>query len=223
MSSHTRPPSGQLSQDRASSSPAAALSPQILMAAANLLIAVPFPQVTLDDVMRGTSLHTSHPGTQSLSMHAIGAGILDHERASMRSAKESAFAASEDPLERLVYVFRTVGENLAHDTVVRAGVRIAAESRQYFPERRIDPFLTWERFVTTQLEHAHLKHSLRADIDIPGAVRIIVAAGMGTKDLVAFQDAWNEAPARFEETIVGVVELMMRERTAPHEATRSSE
>ncbi|TFD11650.1 hypothetical protein E3T35_09110 [Cryobacterium sp. TMT1-2-2] len=173
----------------------------ILGIAAQRLVLVPFAAVTLDQISSDAGLAAGRVELSFPTMRSIGSGILDHERESMRIVRENAFAASSTPLARLVHVFRSVGENLANDIVVRAGVRIAGESRHFFPERRLDPFRTWASFVTTQLTEARNRGDLRAGVNISETVEAVLAAGMRVKDLISFHDAWHEAPERFETVV----------------------
>lgn len=180
----------------------------ILNVAAEHLAATPLPVVTMAQIVDDAGLSLEQVAPLYSSVHTIASVILDHERGSMHAAQERVFEATDDPLERLTLAFRFVGENLATDMLVRAGVRIAYESRDLFPERRLDPFRTWEKFVTTQLVAAESKGLLRAGVDVAGLVWIIVAAGMGTKDLLAFHDTWDEASIRLEATVAAVLDLV---------------
>jgi len=177
----------------------------LLTIAANRLASIRYSEATLDDIASDAGLAVDDVLQVFPSMHMIGARILDHERLSMKRAQRNAFAEAEDPLTRLVLAFRAVGENLANDIIVRAGVRIASESREFFPERRLDPFKTWEGFATTQMTDALASGALPADVDVSKAVRTIVTKGMEAKDLLAARDAWDEAPELFERTVTDVL------------------
>lgn len=194
----------------APASPRGQDSPRTVVAhvAASRLARAPFAGVTIEDVAADAGLPLPYVRTLFADMHDIGAVVLDHERASMRAVQERVSRDASDALEQLVLSFRLVGENLANDVVVRAGVRLASESREHFPERRLDPFRTWEAFVTAQLTRARDAGLLKKRVDIADMVWIVVAAGMGTKDLVAFQGAWDQAPARLEAVVRNVVSLI---------------
>jgi hypothetical protein len=75
-------------------------------------------------------------------------------------------------------------------------------------QRRLDPFRTWEKFVATQLVDAESKGLIHSSVDVPGVVWIIVAAGIGTKDLFTFHGTWSDAPARLEGTVRSVLDLV---------------
>lgn len=180
----------------------------LLYVAASRLARVPFAAVTIDDIVADSGLPNFYVRGLFADMHEIGTTVLDHERASMRTVQERVSKAGTDPLEQLMLAFRLVGENLASDVVVRAGVRLASESREYFPERRLDPFRTWEAFVTTQLTRARDADLLKKRVDIANTVWTVVAAGMGTKDLIAFHDAWDQAPTRLEAVVRNIVSLI---------------
>jgi AcrR family transcriptional regulator len=180
----------------------------VVLVAASRLARVPFAAVTFEDIAAESGLPQDYVQALFDDMHDVGAAILDHERTSMRAVQERVARDASDALEQLVLAFRLVGENLASDAVVRAGVRLAAESREHFPERRLDPFRTWEAFVTAQLTRARDAGLLKESVDIANTVWIVVAAGIGTKDLVAFQDAWDQAPVRLEAVVRNIVSLV---------------
>ena len=180
----------------------------LVQLAASRLARVPLASVTIEDIAADASFPTSDIRGVFADMHELGTAVLDHERASMRAVQERALQHASAPLEQLVLAFRLVGENLADDVVVRAGVRIAGESRDHFPERRLDPFRTWEAFVTARLVQAEEAGLLKANVDIANMAWIVVAAGMGTKDLIAFHDAWAQAPERLEAVVRHIVSLI---------------
>lgn len=180
----------------------------ILHVAAALLEQDPFPSVRFEDVVTNAGVPDSHVRGLFRDMHEIGTAILDHERASMHSVQQRSSLLASNPLEQLAGAFRMVGENLAKDLIVRAGVRIAAESRHYFPERRLDPFQTWQGFVSAHLARARHQGLIRTEVDLPALTWIVVAAGMGTKDALAFQDAWPQAANRMEATVRNIISLI---------------
>lgn len=126
--------------------------------------------------------------------------ILDIESASMRRIKEVIASGRADPLDKIVTAFRMVGDNLARDPKIRAGVVIASRWSGAFPERRIDPFRTWESFVAEALQESRRLGRIHQDIDVVEASWVIVAAGIGAKELIAFRDAWADAGPILERT-----------------------
>lgn len=123
------------------------------------------------------------------------------------------------PLERLQLAFRLVGRNLARDPIARAGIRIAAEAANCFPERKINPFRTWEMFVLRNLEEARTLGHLRPDVDIYSAAWLFVAAGMGTKDLLGFTGEWADAEERLSTIAeIAIDSLRARNDTSPTRA-----
>lgn len=165
----------------------------ILEQAAGLLAAVPYQTVTLEAVADELNISMDELLHHFPSMHSLGSAILTHEGATMRKAQQRAEEETPDPLVRLHLAFRLVGRNLAVDPIVRAGIRIAAEAAPWFPERNINPFRTWEAFVTRNLDEANDAGLLKAGTDIASASWLYVAAGMGTKDLLAFTGDWPSA------------------------------
>lgn len=202
------PGSGRVSRGEAGEAGDDDVRERILRVAAARLSRVPFMTVSLDDVSEDAGLPAASVRELFTDMHGIGSAILDHERSSMRVVQKRLSQQNSDPLDSLVLAFRLVGENLAGDIIVRAGVRMAAESRDFFPERQLDPFRTWEAFVAQHLTLAQEQGLLRADLDLPSSTWIMVAAGMGAKDLIAFHNSWRQAAAKLESTMRSLVKLV---------------
>ncbi len=182
-----------------------------LQAAAEMLAAEPYITVTLERIASIVQVPIENIEKWFPTMHALGAAVLDYERECMRRTQREAARRTSNPIERLLFVFRSIGDDLANDVVVRAGVRLAGESRQHFPERRLDPFAVWRDFVFRQLDEAKNKGLLHDRVNLDETVWLIVAAGMGTKDLLASRNAWTEAPARLEATLNTILMLVRSE------------
>jgi hypothetical protein len=117
-------------------------------------------------------------------------------------------ALGADPLDRIRLAFRSIGEVLANDVIVRAGTNIAAEARYAFPERRLDPSRTWEQFVSAELEQALAQRLVAHPLNAQATATLIVAAGLGTRDVLAIDNAWGDAPGRFESMIESILSLI---------------
>ncbi len=174
---------------------------KILAAAGELLSAQPYDTVSMPDIVEASGLGDADVLDVFDSMHDIGAAVLDHEGNSMRAAQRRAALEEENPVARLCLTFRLVGENLATDVLVRAGIRIAGESHHRFPERKINPFRTWHGFIASSLQEAVGRDVLsREPSTIDDTAWLLTAAGLGTKDLLMFTGDWDKAPMLLERT-----------------------
>lgn len=173
-----------------------------------------FAAVRFEDIARDAGIEEQAARGVFRSKTELASAILDHERLSMRTAMAEVVTQDAPPLEKLVQAFGRVGQNCADDVVVRAGVRLAAESRRYFPERRLDPFETWRAFVTAQLVHARCDGTLRDGIDTDDAVWLFVSAGIGAKDLIGFHDSWDRAGTQMAGTARTLVRMVSTEMAA---------
>ncbi|GAA2030890.1 hypothetical protein GCM10009720_08930 [Yaniella flava] len=176
----------------------------LLRVAAARLAKVPYSSVKIADVAKDAKVPEELIYRQFRDMHEIGSSILEHERSSMSNVQQRVLGMRLSPLEQLAEAFRMVGENLSKDIVVRAGVRIASESRNYFPDRRMDPFRTWEGFVSSQLSRAQDLGMIRVDLDLNSITWVIVAAGIGMKDILSVSNSWDTAPERFEKILQSI-------------------
>lgn len=177
----------------------------LIGAAAEILEARSYDAVTLQNIASKAGVDVSLVISEFSSMHELGSAILDAESATMHTAQRTAAGESDDPSVVLARTLQLVGESIASSPVVRAGMRLAVESRHHFPERKIDPYRTWHGFVSGQLDRAQERGQIRNDIDIDALTWLLVTAGMGTKDLLAFRNSWEETPSR----LTAIVDLLL--------------
>ncbi|GMA23290.1 hypothetical protein GCM10025864_10490 [Luteimicrobium album] len=181
---------------------------RVVAAAAGLFAERPYAEVRLDDVADTAGLTVDEVVARVGDLHAVASAVLTAEGGSMRAAMAAARERSDDPLDVLATTFRLVGENMASRVEVRAGMRLAAESHRHFPERRIDPYRTWRAFVVGQLTEATKRGLLRPGVDVDEVAWLLVSGGMGTKGLLEFRGAWDEAPRRLAgiaDAVVGLI------------------
>lgn len=190
---------------------------RVMRAAADILENLPYETVTLGDIADLSGLDAVDIEDIFGSMHELGSAILTYEGESMRAAQRLALDEARDALDRLRLAFRYVGENLANDSIVRAGVRIAGESHHRFPERKINPFRTWRGFITSVLDDAREEGSIQQDAVSGDAAWLLTAAGLGTKDLLTFTRDWREAPALLERVADQVIHILRAETPARNE------
>jgi AcrR family transcriptional regulator len=183
----------------------------LLVTGARLLEARPYETVTLRMVAKAADVEDGDATREFETLHALGSAILTAEGKSMRDAQTRAEREVHAPLARLQRTFRLVGDNLACSGVVRAGVRIAAESAHCFPERDINPFRTWENFITKVLVEAREAGLLWDNVILSDTAWLLTAAGIGTKDLLFFTGEWESAPVRLESIAAQVVATISRD------------
>ncbi|MGO4583792.1 TetR family transcriptional regulator [Arthrobacter sp. 2RAF6] len=183
----------------------------ILEAASQILAARPYTEVTLERIADLAGVTTGIVETTFGDVQGIATAVLDAESASMRHAQQAALEETGHPIDVLRRTFRYVGLNIATKPIVRAGIRIAAESREYFPERAIDPFQTWQKFIHSQLSLAKRRDLLRPEIDIDAVTWLLVSAGLGTKELARLHNDWDQFGHRLEAVLGVVLDLIVQQ------------
>lgn len=182
---------------------------RILQVGAELLARQPYETVDLTQIASELGCPTGTVIAEFPSLQALASEILNLEGNSMRKVMSEADEMSLDALERLCVTFRLVGRNLGTNLIVRSGIRIAAESAHKFPEREINPFRTWEHFVSSTLNEAAERGLIRSDIQIGEATWLLVAVGMGTKDLLQFTGSWADAEEKLESAARSMVRMFL--------------
>lgn len=182
----------------------------ILESSSRLLADRPFETIKVGKIAEFCGMPDTAVLEHFSSMHELGSAILTYEGESMRAMQARAAADQPDPLKRIPLVFRLVGENLAHDIVVRAGIRIAAESHHCFIERKINPFRTWKNFLVSAFEESIELGLVAASTDVEEAAWLVTVAGLGTKDLLFFSGKWEEAPDLLEKSATLALQSIIR-------------
>lgn len=169
---------------------------RLVRAGAEYLLAVPYFMGSLEGFAAAASAPLGKVLEVFDDLHALGSAILDYERTALHAVQDQILRSGGSPLEKLRAGFEAIGALLANDVVVRAAFRLATESREAFPERRLDPFGTWRGFVDARLMEAEHAGLLREDLDLLAARDMLVAAGVGTRDLILLRGSWDEAEAQ---------------------------
>jgi len=185
---------------------------RVMEAAALILVDNAYADVSFSSIAEHAGMGPEALAAVFPSARDIASAILDEEGRSMRQAQsDSALLANENPLIALRATFHAVGLNIETQPMVRAGIRIAAESHEIFPERRIDPYRTWGKFVTGQLVSAQERGMLRPGVDITATSWLLVSAGLGTKELMRFQNTLDQISKRLDATVDCVLALISNE------------
>lgn len=187
----------------------------VLEAAAAVLSTKPFAAVALEDVARVAAVDVEVVRDMYPSVSAMGGAILDLERARMHELIRRLASEQSDPLAGIIVAFEAVGREWADDIVVRAGVRLSAESRHHFPERRLNPFETWRSFVAARLEIARARSLLRPRVDVTDMTWVLVAAGIGAREIISREDSWQSAPDRMARAAHTLVDLITAPTQSP--------
>ncbi|GAA1370173.1 TetR/AcrR family transcriptional regulator [Brevibacterium luteolum] len=189
----------------------------VLHAAADLFVEHSFPEVSMPDIATHAGVSLQAVLSAFPTVHDIGSAILDHERSRMHAIQNDIAQQDVPALEAIPLAFRLVGENLADDPIVRAGVCLASGARRFFPERRLDPFRTWRSYLSVLLETAREHGKLRDHVESREAAWLIVTAGMGTMDYCRTKNLWHEAPNELSQTARSMIQLMVPTHALEHE------
>ncbi|WP_116241493.1 hypothetical protein [Microbacterium bovistercoris] len=179
-----------------------------MRAGAEYLLAVPYSAASLEGFSLTSSISKGEVVEAFDDVHSLGTAILDHERMALHAVQDRIMRSTGTPLEKLRVGFAATGALLADDVVVRAAFRLAMESREAFPERRLDPFRTWRGFVGERLAEAEHAGLLRTGLDLLGVGELLVTAGMGIRDLIFMHGLWDEAEERLHNAVTCVISLI---------------
>lgn len=181
---------------------------ELLEAAARQFAHRRYEAVSLPDIADEAVATVAEVSDAFPTVRDAAIAVLTAEGSSMREAQRRASAESDDPLRVLERTFALVGDNMANSLVVRAGMRLAAESRQHVPERNIDPYRTWSSYLIGLLEEANRRGQLRSGLDVPAVAWLFVATAIGAKELISFQNAWPEAEARLGDCAAMLIDAI---------------
>lgn len=180
----------------------------LVRTAADLFLEKPYLTVDVADVAVRAGIRAEHALSLFPDTHAVATAVLDLERAGMREVRTVVEHHPGPVVELIPMALRMVGENLAQNLVIRAGVTLAAEARRHFPERPLDPFRTWMAFLGQQLGLAQEQGELCDGVDLEAAAWLITSSGMGTMDFVRTRGLWSEAPNLLWQTAHDVCGLV---------------
>ena len=160
----------------------------LLSVAGEQLSTGPLHHLTLPGLARASGVPEAQVRQHFASVRDVGAAALDHERSAMAAIQHHVQQSGQGPLDQIASAFHLVGVGLQRDVLMRAGVRLALESKAAFPERRLEPRRTWEGFLGERLDRARQLGLLLCDVDVQAALQV--------RDSLVRYQTWSSAAAQ---------------------------
>lgn len=171
---------------------------EYLMVGAKYLLEVPLSFASMTELANSAKISEADILRYYTDIHDLSSAILDYERDAMRKIQDRLDDANIAGLSKIVKAFSATGLAISEDPIIQAAVRMASESRFFFPERKLNPFDTWKEFVETSLIEAEQDHSLTKSIPILEARDLVVSSGVGIKNYIVIHECWGDAERLFD-------------------------
>lgn len=134
----------------------------------------------------------------------VAAAILSAQQERMTAVLTECLAGPGDGLQKLFNVMQGLGQLMASDEVVQAGITLASEPTGDWASAATDPYFEWIRIARTLLQLGIEDGSVRTDVDVESTAQFANYAFVGAQVIGGMSDSWASLPVRLQ-----VVELQL--------------
>lgn len=168
----------------------------ILMGAARVFARVTYAEARYRDVAE-----ESGASEGSLYFHFRGKAdlakaVLGEQQDRMTAVLVRTEAEAGTGLSILLRLMRNLGELIARDEVVQAGIRLAGQPSSEVNIEASEPYMEWVRIARSLIERGVADGSIRDDADIDLYAELFNTVFVGSQVMSGLEDQWVSLPQR---------------------------
>ncbi|MFJ2551757.1 ScbR family autoregulator-binding transcription factor [Microbacterium sp. NPDC087591] len=140
----------------------------------------------------------------------LARAVLDEQQERMTSVLVRVEEERGTGRAQLLRLMRDLGELIARDEVVQAGIRLAGQPSSEVTTEASEPYLEWVRVTRTFLERGLEDGSVRSDVDIDLFAELFNTVFVGSQVLSGLEDGWKSLPQRMQR-LMPTLEALLAE------------
>ena len=126
----------------------------------------------------------------------VANAILEVQQERMTAVLTKTLAGRGDGLEKLIGVMNGLGELIASDEVVQAGISLSREPDPEIAAAAQDPYFEWIRIARTLIQLGIDDGSIVSTVDVDAVAEFLNYAFVGAQVIAGMADAWASLPQR---------------------------
>lgn len=170
----------------------------LLKGAATVFSRVSYAEARLRDISEESGISEGalyfHYGTKN----EIACAVLSAQQERMTAVLTEVLADTENALRKLSRLAHGLGQLIADDVVVQAGIRLAGQPNAEVAATAHEPYFEWVRIACALIKEGIADGSIRKDVDVDGAAEFINSLFVGSQMLSGFADSWKSLPRRLK-------------------------
>ncbi|CAH0198963.1 A-factor receptor protein [Microbacterium oxydans] len=128
----------------------------------------------------------------------LARAVLDEQQERMTSVLVRVEEWPGTGREQLLRLMRDLGDLIAGDEIVQAGIKLAGQPSSEVTTEASEPYLKWVRVTRTFLERGVQDGSVRAGLDIDLFAELFNTVFVGSQVLSGLEDGWASLPRRMQ-------------------------
>ena len=126
----------------------------------------------------------------------VARAVLEHQRSRMQEVFEQVAKESESALARFFNARERIGQLMAEDPIVQAGIRLRQSTSEELRALAQEPDEEWARKTESMVQEAIDAGELSSEIDAAATAELLNELYVGAQILAGIQDSWKSLPAR---------------------------
>lgn len=128
----------------------------------------------------------------------LASAVLDGQQERMTAVLVDAETQAGSGLQILLRLVANLGDLIAHDEVVQAGIRLAGQPSSEVVSEASEPYTEWVRIARALIDRGIADGSIRSDIDPDLYAELLNTVFVGSQVLSGLEDQWASLPQRLK-------------------------
>ncbi len=138
----------------------------------------------------------------------VARAVLEQQQDRMTEVLTATLTRPGTSLDRLCGLMEGLGNLIANDTLVQAGIRLVSSLPEGLAEVGRSPYSEWVKIADALLREGVKDGSIRSDVDLAAAATFINEVFVGAQVLSGIESAWSSLPGRIRLTQAFVRQLL---------------
>lgn len=168
----------------------------ILLGAARVFSTKSYAGARMKDIAAASGVSEGalyfHFGSKS----QVALSLLSLQQERMTAVLTNCLAAPGDGLSKLISVMSDLGDLMARDEIVQAGIRLDDDPAAEIAPVARDAYLGWIRIARALIQLGIVDGSIAPDTDVDAAAEFANYAFVGAQVLAGKADHWTSLPSR---------------------------
>lgn len=173
----------------------------ILVGAARVFARVTYAEARYRDVAEESGASEGALYFHFRSKADLAKAVLSVQQDRMTAVLVRTEAEAGTGLSILLRLMANLGELIASDEIVQAGIRLAGQPSSEVDTEASEPYVEWIRIARSLMERGVTDGSIRGDLDIELYAELFNAVFVGSQVLSGLEDQWASLPPRIKRLV----------------------
>lgn len=168
----------------------------LLIAAGQVFSRLAYSQARLKDIAEAADISQGALYFHFGNKDDVAQAVLDVQQKRMRGVLDEVATHRASALDRMLALFDGLGELVASDELVQAGIRLSMQPGTGLDARAAAPYQEWVAVAEEIIVDGIQDGSMSPNLDVSALAELVNEIFVGAQTLAGIEDHWNSLPQR---------------------------